>query len=265
MIDPARVCLFIPGELKKFKLQLFERIGEKIKKAGGSFIKADTNALDALPPDVIPIVGCSHYLRPLVQKWRATGRDFIYWDRGYARRVFATWLPKGEAGGFYRWHFNSFQMKSIRRVPDGRWRRLHTGVTPWGTNGSHIVIARPTPTYALFHGIPDWTEKTVAELKKYTDRRLVFRDKETPKSLREDCEGAHCLVAHGSNAAVEAVIMGCPVFVHPDSAASLVGRTELANIESPIYPDRQPWLNSLAYSQYNESELVDGTLWRLIQ
>lgn len=25
------------------------------------------------------------------------------------------------------------------------------------------------------------------------------------------------------------------------------------------------WLNALAYSQFDEAELVDGTLWRLLQ
>lgn len=65
-------------------------------------------------------------------------------------------------------------------------------------------------------------------------------------------------------AAVESVMMGCPVFVHPDSAASLVGMTDINHIERPLYPERRPWLNSLAYSQFNEAELCDGTLWRLI-
>jgi hypothetical protein len=37
------------------------------------------------------------------------------------------------------------------------------------------------------------------------------------------------------------------------------------DIEDPVYPERQAWLNSLAYHQFNENELVDGTLWRLIQ
>jgi hypothetical protein len=94
-----------------------------------------------------------------------------------------------------------------------------------------------------------------------------MRDKEMQRfgrKLHEDLKGAHCLVTHGSNAAVEAAIMGCPVFVHPDSAASLIGQTDLGLIETPIYPDREPWVRSLAYSQFNERELVDGTLWRLI-
>jgi hypothetical protein len=60
------------------------------------------------------------------------------------------------------------------------------------------------------------------------------------------------------------VILGCPVFVHPDSAAALVGQTDLKKIETPIYPDRQPWLNAISYSQFDERELIDGTVWRLI-
>jgi hypothetical protein len=37
-IDPARVCLFIPGNLKKFKLDLFQRIARNIEKLGGSHV-----------------------------------------------------------------------------------------------------------------------------------------------------------------------------------------------------------------------------------
>ena len=72
-------------------------------------------------------------------------------------------------------------------------------------------------------------------------------------------------MTHASNAAVEAVIYGCTVFVHETSAAALVGLTDLSKVEEPVYPNRWPWLYSLAYSQFNEDELVNGTLWRLIQ
>lgn len=127
------------------------------------------------------------------------------------------------------------------------------------------MLAEPSPTYMRFHDIEGWTVKTAQRLGNLTDRPIVTRDKETKRSLEVDCQGAHALVTHGSNAAVEAVIMGCPVFVDPSSAASLVGKTSLEEIESPVYPDREPWLWSLAYCQFNEAELVDGTLWRLIE
>lgn len=273
MIDPKNVALFVPGELKKFKLDLFNRIGDKIKAAGGRTVRGNYAELDALPNNVMPIVGASPELRPLVMKWSASGRPWIGWDRGYFRRVFATHLPRGVEGGYYRWTLNAYQARSIRDVPGDRWDYVAKSwgpfdpgikVQPWAKAGRHIVIAAPTKTYAKSHGCESWIADTIDALARVTTRQLVIRDKETKRALQDDLDGAHCLVAHGSIAAVESVILGCPVFVHPDSAASLVGQIDIAQIEKPLYPERQAWLNSLAYSQYSEKELVDGTLWKLI-
>jgi hypothetical protein len=263
-IDPKTVCLFIPPKLAGFKQKLFNRIGEKI----GHVIRDDFDALDKLPNDVIPIVGCTPELRPLILKWQQTAREWIYWDRGYMDRVFATDLPTGDNGGYYRWHRNSFQMQRIDDVPDDRWKASKAKLWPWARNGDHIVVAEPSPTYARFHGIEKWTRDVARRLGELTKRPLLFRNKEMQRfsrKLHEDLKGAHCLVSHGSNAAVEAVIMGCPVIVDRCSAAALVGKTNLVEIENLAYPDREPWVRSLCYNQFNEAELTDGTLWRMIR
>lgn len=276
MLDPKRVCLFIGPGLKKFKLDLFLRIGNKIKDAGGSMIHGDFEAVKKLPDDIIPIIGCSPELTSSVKVWLERKRQFIYWDRGYYRRVFAAWLPRGEHGGYYRWHMNCYQLQKINDVSQDRWNKQSAPlvnvpgdkgiqVTPWQRNpNGHIVIACPTPTYEKFHDIEGWTEKTLRRLARITDRQVVTRDKESKRPLQADLAGAHSLVSHGSVAAVESVICGCPVVVDHSSAAALVGLTDLEQIENPVYPDRQPWLNNLAYNQFNEQELVDGTLWKLI-
>lgn len=260
MVDPSKVALFIPPGLRKFKLDLFERIGVKI----GRVVRHDFDELASLPSDIIPIVGCTPELRPIVDSWNTNRRPWIYWDRGYCRRVFATWLPKGDDGGYYRWHIQSFQMQSIRNVPSDRWDALHTHVEPWARAGNHIVIAAPSPTYEKFHKIEGWTDRTVRSLSLITDRQLVIRNKETKRPLQLDLKGAHCLVTHGSNTAVEAVICGCPVVVDRTSAARLVGSVGLQGVKNPVYPDRKNWLYSLAYSQFSEKEIVDGQLWKLI-
>lgn len=115
------------------------------------------------------------------------------------------------------------------------------------------------------HGCENWIEDTLLKLAKFTDRQVVIRDKETRRPLQKDLHNAHALVAHGSIAAVEAVILGVPVFVHSSSAAALVGRTNLENIEQPNYPDREPWCWSLAYSQYSEEEMIEGKHWGMIE
>jgi hypothetical protein len=263
-VDATKVCLFIPAGLKNFKLNLFERIGRKV----GRIVRHEISDLLKLPDYIIPIVGCTPELKPLIQEWQSTGRTWIYWDRGYMRRVFATDLPVGSDGGYYRWHVNSFQMLRIDDVPDDRWKAMKTDLWPWHKDGKHIVVAEPSPTYARFHGIEGWTKRTVERLKELTKRPLVLRDKEMQRSgrkLHDDLKNAHALVAHGSNAAVEAVVMGCPVFVNQCSAAALVGKTDLIGIEQPIYPDREPWVRSLCYNQFNEQELTNGFLWRNIR
>lgn len=270
MIDPATVCLFIPPGLKKFKLQLFEGIGAKIKAAGGSIIRGDYNAVIKLPDSIIPIVGVSPEFRKSYADWAKRGRNFIYWDRGYLRRVFATWLPNGNdlgvPGGYYRWHLNCFQMQSIRDVSDDRWSflKLDKYIKPWNKQGKGIVIADTLPDYWDVFADRDWCARTAHYLRTVTKREIYIRDKETKIPLYDQLRDAHCLVSHGSIAAVEAVVMGCPVFVDPFSAAACVGETDFSKIENPVYPDRKKWLHSLAYHQWNEKELVDGTLWRQI-
>jgi hypothetical protein len=268
LIDPAKVCLWIPPDLKRFKLDLFNRIASKIEQKGGKVVRNDERRLEDLADDVIPIIGCHPPLKAMIAGWKARKRQFIYWDRGYFLRWFATCLPQPEnmEASFYRWHLNSFQLERLRNVSDDRWKRMQIEVRPWQKGGRHIVIAAPTETYSKLHGCEDWIAKTVTALAKVTDRQLVIRDKEQfrRRPLQTDLDGAHALVTHGSNAANEAVILGCPVFTHASCAAALVGKTDVNDIERPVYPDRQPWLNSLAYSQFSESELLDGTLWKLI-
>jgi hypothetical protein len=264
MIDPAKVCLYIPPGLKRFKLDLFERIGGKIEKAGGRVVRHKAHLLDELPREITPIVGCMPDCAELIEKWRKEKRQWIYWDRGYARRVFATWLPRGENGGYYRWHIGSFQMQSVADVSSDRWDALKIPIKPWRPGGDKIVIADTLSDYWDMRGLKDWAQKTAHALRQYTKRPIIVRHKESKIPLDQELSDAHCLVAHGSIAAVESAIMGCPVFCDSSCAAAIVGETDFSRIDHPRRPERDKWAHALAYCQFNEQELVDGTLWKLI-
>jgi hypothetical protein len=267
VIDPAKACLYIPHGLSPFKQKLFDRLAARV----GQVSRGNVAKMESLPPDILPIVGCSPELTTLIVQWRAAGRPFCYWDRGYLRRVFAASLPPAASlqVSYYRWHINAYQMASITETPNDRWKALgyDQEVRPWARGGKHIVIAAPSRTYARFHDCESWIADTIDALARVTSRQLVIRDKEHVRTrpLQKDLQGAHALVTHGSIAAVESVVLGCPVFVHPDSAAALVGQTNLKQIETPIYPDRQPFLNSLAYNQWTETEMFNGVLWAMLR
>lgn len=264
MIDPKFIVFYKPNGLSRFKSDLFDRVAASLVKSGGRAIRGDVKALSKTADQEIPVVGCMPETRPLIDQWLVTNRQFIYWDRGYARRVFACWLPRGTNGGYYRWTRNGFQMREIRDVSPQRWIDLDTPVSIWRKNGKHIVVACPTETYSRFHNLTNWTEKTLEALSRVTDRPVICRHKESKRPLQDDLKGAHALVSHGSIAAVESAILGTPVFVDESSAAALVGLTDLNQIERPVYPDREPWVHSLAHGQFDERELTNGDLWRLM-
>ena len=71
-------------------------------------------------------------------------------------------------------------------------------------------------------------------------------------------------MTHGSVAAIEAVVLGCPVVVDPSSAAAPVGHTDIEGIREPIYPDRTEWLRSIAASQFTADEVAYGVIWQFI-
>lgn len=276
-INPRDCALFIPPGLMKTKLALFERIGRHMEHLGGRVVRHDYAAIGRLPDDIVPIVGCTPQFRNFIADWQRRGRKWIYWDRGYLRRVYATWLPKGSGigipMGYYRWHINTPQMREVFDVPDDRWKFLRLDerceqgnqLKTWNKNGDYIVVADTLPDYWNLFSDSNWMKRTVELLKRYTKRPIRVRDKESKLDLRIELANAHCLVAHGSIAAVESVVMGCPVFVEPISAAALVGSTDISQVENPVYPERMPWLRSLAYCQFTEDELCDGTLWRLVR
>jgi hypothetical protein len=118
------------------------------------------------------------------------------------------------------------------------------------------------------HACLDWLETTLAQLRSVTDRPIIVREKPKPGEdvvpLPEALRTAHALVTHSSNVAIEAACLGTPVFVSPSSAAAPIGRTDLADLEKPVYPDRTPWLAHLAYNQFSFEEICDGTAWRLL-
>jgi len=157
-----------------------------------------------------------------------------------------------------------FQQRAVKEAPSDRWERLKVTLRPW-RKGKQIIVCPPSDHVATLFKAQHWLGETLDALGRVTDRPITVRRKGDNPPLPIALLKAHAVVAMNSLAAVEAVVCGTPVFVSPANAAAPVGKTDLSEIEDPIYPEREEWARSLAYGQFTIDEMRDGTAWRLLR
>ncbi|HNT88271.1 MAG TPA: hypothetical protein PKL84_10445, partial [Candidatus Hydrogenedentes bacterium] len=80
----------------------------------------------------------------------------------------------------------------------------------------------------------------------------------TAHTFAEELGNAWAVVTYDSNAALEAMIAGVPVFTLGQSMIDACANKDLSKIESPLRPDRQQLMHWIAYTQYNPDEFKAG-------
>jgi hypothetical protein len=175
--------------------------------------------------------------------------------------------------------------------PDpARWQQISRdlGITlkDWRTNGEHILICTQRNGGWSMRGlsVTSWLEKTVNEIKKYTDRPIIVRghpgDKHaksylksipgmyamsTNESILDDFRNAWAVVTYNSTPGVAASIKGIPAFitdpVPETSQAYAVANYSLNRIENPEFKDRQLWIEKIAMCHWKYEELKSGAAW----
>lgn len=82
--------------------------------------------------------------------------------------------------------------------------------------------------------------------------------------LEESLNGAKLCVTYTSTSSVEAVLAGVPtVSCHEGSIARDV--TAHGVLAAPVKPDRTTWANRLAWGQFRQHEISDGTAWEVMR
>jgi hypothetical protein len=172
-----------------------------------------------------------------------------------------------------------------------RWQQIskHLGIylKEWRTVGKHILICTQRNGGWSMQGLSviDWLEKTVDEIRKYTDRPIIVRGHPGDKSARdylkdspgrytvsvngsilEDFKNAWAMVNYNSTPAVAASIEGIPAFitdpVPETSQAYPVANYDLSLLENPEFKERQNWIEKLSMCHWHFGELDDGSAWR---
>jgi len=204
-------------------------------------------------------------------------RNYFYIDTGYIgnlekRKVWHRVVP------------NNMQHTTPNyNLPDKRFKLIskdkpYLPFTEWKTKGSAILIVTPSDKPCMFYGVDrdTWLNETITELKKYTDRPIIVRDK---LSRRERVganniynqfinDNIYAVVTYNSIAAIEAIGFGIPAFTLAPTAADDLCLKDLSKIESPLYSDTEKvvkWQHWLGYCQYTPKEMLNGSVFKLIE
>src|SRR6056300_78096 len=220
-----------------------------------------------------PIVLRSIVKHKIMKKCIEHNRDFYYMDSGYIGNYPSQINPNGWKW-FHRIVKNNLQHYEIINRSSNRWDKLKHKIHPFKKTGRNILVVMPSEKPALYYNIDmdEWRTNTINQIKKYTDRPIVVREKANRqtrivKTIYQDLDDAHAVVTLQSIAATEAVLYGVPAFGLAPNAASPVSSSDLSKIENPYYPDNDlvsKWAHHLAYGQFHIDELKDGTAYKIL-
>jgi hypothetical protein len=174
-----------------------------------------------------------------------------------------------------KWHRlvrNHIHHDQMFEAPVDRLSNFTSFPKPWKQSGEKILIIEPGPFAAnIFHvDLKTWKYDVERELKKYTDKKIVFREKAEKKirtSLVEELhnEDYYCVVSINSNAATEAIWSGIPVITLDRHITTPVSRSKLSDINNLARPHLARWLCAVSYSQFTKEELYDGTAIKILR
>jgi len=168
-----------------------------------------------------------------------------------------------------------------------RAKALDLELKPWRTDGEYILLCGQHDKSLQWHNMPsmsNWFLNTYDEIRKHTDRPILFRPhprcrlphierglknviRQEPTHLRgtyDDFDMAFdnvwATVSFSSNPGIHSIINGVPAFVGTSSLAYDVGNDIdfMHNIEHPLMPNRQQWLNDYAWTEYTVEEIANG-------
>ena len=160
-------------------------------------------------------------------------------------------------------------------------------LTPWRTSGEYILICGQHDKSLQWSKMPrmsNWFLNTYDEIRKHTDRPIIFRPhprcrlehierglknviRQEPRHVNNTYDdfdmgfnNIWATISYSSNPGIHSIIEGVPAFVSTHSLAYPAGNdiNFLHDIEQPLMPDRQQWLNDYAWTEYTVEEISQG-------
>jgi hypothetical protein len=207
-------------------------------------------------------------------------RDFYYIDTGYV----GNFPSPGNTSGKKRWHRvvkNALQHSVPQNVPKDRWNfllqqdpRLHW--SGWKSHDKKILLVLPNPKACICYDIDcdRWVAETTEKIKTYSNLPIEIRVKGSRRERNHGYSiydafdtGVYATVSFNSIASLESVLYGIPAFISVPCAASPLASTDLSMLKDPYKPSLETitkQCRTLAYGQFRQDEILDGTAWKII-
>jgi len=179
-------------------------------------------------------------------------------------------------------------------IDPARWNKisqsLGISLKPWKTSGEHILLCLQRNGGWSMGGLDviTWMNQTILKIKQYSSRPIIVRshpgDKKiknvlkinhknvrlsTNVNLTDDLQSAWATVVYNSSPSVASTIEGVPVFltdpIPQQSQSFTVANYDLSQLESPVYKDRQQWVERLSMCHWNFEELRSGEAWNFFR
>jgi hypothetical protein len=220
-----------------------------------------------LRPGAAFFYGWTEHTVPLIEQCKGQGREWYYADNAY-------YFGRGK---FFRVTRGALMHDGAGSAKPARFERFGLEIRDWQRDGGHVVVATQSELfYRQRLGITRdaWVERVIGNLARHTSRPVVVCHKAPPArevrlphlNFEEALPGAWAVVSHSSSVMVKALIEGIPIFSLARSMATSMGSNDLAQIETPLFPDgREQWLWNLAANQWTYGEIAAGLAWRYLR
>jgi hypothetical protein len=175
-------------------------------------------------------------------------------------------------------HTNLGQVGDGHRLEVLRSKGIDVEFKGWYTGDTKHILLCPSSQTVTYHinGISqdEWVKTAIQEIRKYTDRKIVFRNKPRPnnewwgRDIKKDLKDCHALVTNMSLSAFDALLNMVPVFAEGHSVMGPVTSRDISKIEKPLRPGRKTmdeWLKFVAQNQFTIREMENGTAYNLLK
>lgn len=210
---------------------------------------------------------------------------FLYADPGNSQR-------------YLRYSFNGvfpttgFYFDTL--VDPVRWQKISKNlkieILPYRNSGNHVLICLQRHGGWSMRGlsVTQWLNETINKLRNFTQRPIVVRCHPNDKKIKQllnishknvtisnnsnillDLKNAWATIIYNSSPGIASIINGVPVFITdptPQNSQSFsVSNTDLSNIENPVMPERQQWIEKISMCHWNFDELRSGEAWNFFK